>query len=138
MFGHCVVTECVGEPASRSGRVGQGLQGGERLGGDDEQRSGRIESVEFGDQVGRIDIGDEPRGDAGVGIVPQGLIGHRRSEVGSADADVDDGLDALAGGAGPPPVAHPVGEIAHRVQDGVDVVDHVLCVDGEPGVPGQS
>ena len=48
-------------------------------------------SARVGDQVGGVDVGDEPRRDAGVGVVAQRLVDHHRPEVRAADADVDDG-----------------------------------------------
>ena len=122
-----------GQPAPGRGGVGQRLQRGERLRRDDEKRCGRVESVEFGDQVGGVDVGDEARRDAGVGVVAQRLVHHHRAEVRAADADVDDGLDALAGRAGPLAGAQPVGEVAHRVEHLVHVGDDVLAVDHQLG-----
>ena len=121
VLGHRGVAERVGQPAPRRGRVGQRLQRGERLRRDDEKRCGRVESVELGHQVGGVDVGDEPRRDARVGVVAQRLVHHHRAEVRAADADVDDGLDALAGRARPLAAAQPVGEVAHLVQHLVHV-----------------
>ena len=55
--------------------------------------------------------------------------GHARAEVAAADPDVDDGLDAPAGVAGPGAAAHAVGERAHAVEDRVDLGHHVHAVD---------
>ena len=84
-----------------------------------------------GHQVGGVDVGDEPRGDSRVGVVAQRVVHHHRAQVRAADADVDDGLDALAGRAGPFAAAQPVGEVAHPVQHLVHIVDDVLSVDGQ-------
>ena len=61
--------------------------------------------------------------------MPQRLVGHHRSEVGAADADVDDVADALAGVALPFAAADAVGEGRHLVEDGVDLGHDVLAVD---------
>ena len=138
VLGHRILTESLGEPAPGRGRVRQRLQRGERLGRDDEQRRRRIQSVELGHQIRRVDVGDEPRGDTGVGVVPQRLISHRRAQVRAADADVDHGFDPLTGGSGPGARAQPVGEIAHRVEHRVHVGDHVLAIHGQSGVAGKA
>src|ERR1700759_5419636 len=62
----------------------------------------------------------------GVGLGPQPLLPHHRPEVRAADADVDDGADPLAGGAGPLAAAQPIGEIAHGAEYFVHIGDHVL------------
>ena len=133
MLGHRGVAECVGQPAARCGRVGQRLQRGERLRRDDEKRCGGVESIELGHQVGGVDVGDEPRRDARVGVVAQRVVDHHRAQVRAADADVDDGLDALAGRARPLAAAQPVGEVAHLVQHRVHILDDVLAVDDQLG-----
>ena len=67
----------------------------------------------------------------------QRLVDHHRSQIRTADADVDDGLDPFTGGAGPFTVAQPVGEVAHRVEHLVYVRDDILAVDDQLGVSGQ-
>ena len=66
--------------------------------------------------VGRVDVGDEPAAQPGLDVRLQRLVDHHRAEVGTADADVDDGLDPLAGDPGPLAAAHLVGEGVHLVQ----------------------
>ena len=94
-------------------------------------------SASVGDQVGGIDVGHEARRNPRVGIVAQRLVHHHRTEVGSADPDVDDGADPFPGGSGPFAAAQPIGEVAHRVQHRVHVLDDVLAVDGQLGVARQ-
>ena len=67
----------------------------------------------------------------------QCVVHHHRTEVGAADTDVDDGLDALAGGALPLTGAQLVGEVTHRVEHCVHVGDHVLAVDGQRRIARQ-
>ena len=58
-------------------------------------------------------------------------------EVGAADADVDDGADALAGVARPLPGADRVGELRPCwPSTACTSVTHVLAVDGERASPG--
>ena len=68
----------------------------------------------------------------------QCLVGHDGAEVGAADADVDDVLDALAGVAEPAALAHVVGEDAHAIEYLVHVLDDVLTVDVQRGALGQA
>ena len=49
------------------------------------------------------------------------LVGHHRTKVGTADADVDDVLDAFAGVALPLAAPDAVGEIGHLVEHGMDL-----------------
>ena len=107
-------SQCAG-----GGGVGDGLDGGERLRRDDEQRLGRVQVAHRLVQIGAVDVGHEADRQVAVGEGAQRLVRHRRAEVGAADADVDDVLDALAGVAGPLARADPVGEGGHLVEDGV-------------------
>ena len=56
------------EPVAGQARVGEGLEGGERLRGDDEQRRLRVEVGGRLGAVGGVDVRDEPGLDAGVGV----------------------------------------------------------------------
>ena len=134
-----VAAQPVEQPAAGLRGVGQRLLGGEGLRRDDEQRAGRVEVAGGLGQVGRVDVGDEPEGQRPVGVVAQRQVGHRRAEVGAADADVDDGPDPLAGVPGPRAAAHPVGEVGHPAEHLLDVVPHVLAVDLEAAAaPGRA
>ncbi|MGX1514624.1 hypothetical protein RKD44_005912 [Streptomyces collinus] len=86
-------------------------------------------------QVGAVHVGHEAEGERAVGEGPQRLVGHRRAQVGAADADVDDVPDAPAGVAGPLAGADPVGEAGHLVEHRVDPGDDVLAVDLDHRVP---
>src|SRR6266576_2224031 len=57
----------------------------------------------------------------------QCFIGHDRPEIRTTDADVDDVANALASVAFPSPAAHAVGEVAHLVEDGMDLRHNVLA-----------
>ena len=116
-------------PGARRAGVGHRLEGREGLRRDDEQRLRRVEVAGGLGEVGAVDVGDEPEGQAPVAVEPEGLVGHHRAEVRAADADVDDVADALAGMTRPRAPSHPVGELGHPVEHGVNGRHHVLAVD---------
>ena len=117
------------QPGAGLTGVGQGFQGGEGLGNDDEQGGLRIEALGLLGQVVRVDVGDVAGGDAGVGVRLQSLVHHDGTQVGTTDADVDHGLDLLAGHAGPLAGADLVGECVDAVKGLAHVLDGVLAVD---------
>jgi len=57
------------------------------------------------------------------------LIGHDRSKIGTANADVDDIPDAFAGIPRPLAGAHAIGKSRHPTQHRVDFGDHIFAVD---------
>ena len=119
----------VEQPTAGRRRVGHGLERREGLRAHHEQGPGRVQVLGLGPQVDRVDVRDETVGDAGLGVVGQGLGRHGRPEVRSPDPDVDHRGDPLAGVPGPRPRADPVGQVAHLGQHPVDVGHHVLAVD---------
>jgi len=58
----------------------------------------------------------------------QRLVRHYRTEVRSADADVDDIADAFAGMAFPRSASHPIAEIGHLVEHRMHPGHHILSV----------
>ena len=117
------------QPGAGLTGVGQGFQGGEGLGNDDEQGGLRIEALGLLGQVVRVDVGDVAGGDASVGVRLQRFVHHDGTQVGTTDADVDHGLDLLAGHAGPLAGADLVGERVDAVEHLTHVLDGVLAVD---------
>jgi hypothetical protein len=107
----------------------KGLQSREGLGNDDEQRGLRVESLGLLGQVVGVDVGNVPCADSGIRIRLQCFIRHNRAQIGTADTDVDDGLDLLAGYAGPLTGADLVGERIDTVQGLTDILDDILTVD---------
>ena len=89
-------------------------------------------SAERAGDVGAVDVGDEAGVQVRVAVGVEGPGGHRRAEVGAADADVDDGADAPAGGALPVTAADTVGEVAHAGEHLVDVGHDVVAVELDP------
>ena len=123
-----LVAEALDQPAPRRGGVGHGLLGGEGLGRDHEQGTRRIERGERVEQVGAVDVGHEVRAQIRALVGLQRLAHHERPEVRAADADVDDVGDGLAGVAAPGAAAHPLAEVAHPGQHGVDVRHDVPAI----------
>src|SRR5258708_24332777 len=78
--------------------------------------------------VSAIDVGNEPRHESAVGLVPQRLIRHRRTEVRPTDTDVDDVTDRSTGVAGPRAAPDAVTEVGHLVENGVHLWDDVDTV----------
>jgi hypothetical protein len=114
--------------------IGHGLQRGEGLGGDDEQRLAGVEVAGRFHEVGAVDVGNEPEGHVPLAVMPERFVGHDRPEVGAADANVDDVADALAGVALPPAAPDAVAEVGHLVEHGMHLGDNVLAVHEDGGV----
>ena len=96
-----LVLGVIEEPRAGGVGVGDGLLGGERLAGDDEQGAFGIAEAEGLREVGAVDVGDKVRGKIALGVRLEGLGDHHGAEIGSADADVDDGGDGFSGVARP-------------------------------------
>src|SRR5438552_2832896 len=118
-------------PLARAARVRHRLERREGLRGHDEQRLRRVEVARRLDEVRAVDVRDEAEGHVPGGVVAKRLVGHARSEVGPADADVDDVADPLPGVAGPATVAQAGREVRHAVEHRVHLRDHVLAVDDD-------
>jgi hypothetical protein len=97
--------------------------------GDEEERFVRREVAHGFGEVGAVDVGDEAEGEVALRVVPESFIRHHRTEVGAADADVDDVADALSGVAFPLAAADAVGEGGHLVEHGVNRGNDVFAVD---------
>src|SRR5271165_3610753 len=79
-------------------------------------------------EVRTVDIGDKAKRHVALTVIAQRLIGHDRSEIGAADADVDDVANALAGMALPLAAPDAIAESRHLVQYGVDARNDVLAI----------
>ncbi len=88
--GRAVAAQARQQPVAGGLGVGHRLQRGEGLRGDDEQRFRRVEIAHGLGEVGAVDVRDEAERQVAVAVVPQGLVGHDRAQIGAADADVDD------------------------------------------------
>jgi len=125
------VAELAQQPFAGHPRVGEGLERREGLGGDDEQRGGRVQVCGLLEHVRRVDVGDEAALESVLHVRLERLVDHDRAEVGAADADVHDGLDLGAGNALPLPAAHAVREVVDLVEHLVHLHDDVGAVDDE-------
>jgi hypothetical protein len=123
------------QPVTRGMRVGHGLQRGEGLGGDDEQRLRGIEIAHRLGEIRTVDVGDEAEGHGPLAVVLERFVGHDRPEIRPADADIDHIADALARMALPGAAAQPIGEVRHLVQNGMDLGHHILAVVNDGGAP---
>ncbi len=92
-------THCRGYPGTRGAGVGQGLLGGESLGGEHEQGFVRVSAAQRVGQFRRVDVGDIGDAQVVAGVAAEGARGHARPEVRAADAEVDDAADRHAAGA---------------------------------------
>ena len=92
-----VIAKTCFEPAPGALGIAKRLGGGESLRRDDEKRGLGQKPDERRVEIGRIDIGDEMQPQAGLAEAAQRAHSHARSEIGSADTDVDDVGDRFAG-----------------------------------------
>ena len=136
--GLLVAAQSVEQPLARALGIGHGLQRREGLGGNDEQRLGRVEVAGRLNEVNAVNVGDEAEGHRPLAVMFERFVGHDRPEVGAADADVDDVADALAGVALPRAAPDAVGEVGHLVEHGMDLGHNVLAVHNDGGVLGRS
>ena len=104
------------------------LQGRERFRGDDEKGLRRVETLDGFGEVGTVDVGNEAKPHGALAVIFQRLVSHHGPEIRAADAYVDDVVNALAGVSFPGPAPHPVGEVRHLVEHGVDLGHHVFAV----------
>ena len=130
-----LVAEGGERPLARRVRVGHRLERREGLRRDDEERLVGREVARRLDEVGRVDIRDEPEGQIAPRVVAQRLVRHDRPEVGAADADVDDVPDRLARVPLPLAGADALGERGHAVERLVHLGDDVDSVHDERALP---
>src|ERR1051326_6831216 len=107
----------------------------ERFGTDDEQSFFGIEVSRGFIEVGAIDIGDEAESHIALAVMTQRLVGHYGTEIGAANADVDDVADTAIRMSAPAAAADLFGESRHAIEyrvylgydiDAVDKKEFVL------------
>ena len=116
------------EPPAGSMGVGHGFLSSKGLGSDDEEGGSRLYPFERFRNMGAIHIGDKMHVDARLPVGPQGFSGHHRPQVGTADADIDDIGDALAGITLPPARNDLVGKGLHLLKYGIHRRHDVLPI----------
>jgi hypothetical protein len=119
------------EPGARGARVGHRFERGEGLRGNEEERLVGFEALDGFGEVGAVDVGDEEEVEVALRVMLQRFVRHDGTEIGAADADVDDVLDALSGVAFPIARANLVGEAAHLVEHLMDFGNDVFAVEDD-------
>ncbi len=79
-------------------------------------------------KVGAVNVGDEAEIHVPLAVTAESLVGRGRAGVGASDADVDHGLDPLAGVAGPSSRTDAIAECGHAVENFVHLRHDVLAV----------
>ena len=130
-FQSASLSQCGQQPLACHARVGQGFEGAESLGRDNEQGGLGVQAGNLLSHIGGVNVGDEACGDTCISVGLESLVHHDRAQVGATDTDVHNGLDALAGDAGPLAVAHALSECVDLLQHGVNVCVYVLAVNGQ-------
>ena len=123
------LTQAVQQPGAHDLRVRDGLERREGLGRDDHEGRLGVQVLRGLARVGGVDVGDKAALQALLHVGLQGLVRHDGAEVGAADANVDDGLNRLAGDAHPLARADAAGEGVDLLQHLVHVGDGILAVD---------
>ncbi len=130
-----VAIECLEDGCLCSFGVRHGFKSRERLGSNDEERFFDVYLLEGFGHVSAVDVRNKINfrrvfaSDRLFCIRLEGFGDHHRTEVGTADTDVDNILDGLAGVAQPLAAADEVGEVFHVLEYGTDFGHHVLAID---------
>ena len=140
MLGDClnIAAQSLKDPLTRALRIRHGLERREGLRGDDEECLGRIEIAHRLGEVGPVDIGDEAECQFGIAVVAERLVGHDGPEVGSPDSHIDDVFDFFPSEPLPLAVTDAVGKGTHRLEDLVDLGDHIDTIDLDHLSPGST
>ena len=77
-------------------RIGHGFQRGEGFGRNDEERLRWIKTVNRFGEIGPVDVRNESEKHVALAVILKGFVRHDGTEIGTADADVDDVPNALA------------------------------------------
>src|SRR5262249_21926005 len=123
-----VAAEALEQPLASALSVGHRLQRREGLRRGDEERLRRVQVTRRLHEIGPVHVRHETKGHRAIAVVPERFVGHHRAEIRAANADVDDVADALTRMALPFAAPHPVRELGHGVEDGVDLGHDVLAV----------
>ncbi len=131
-----VTAQTLQEPFTGGMGVGHGLESGKSFGRDDEESFGGIE-VDYGfSEVCAVNVGNEAKGEIAITVVLQGFVGHDRTEIGAADANIDDVANALASVTFPGAGTNAVTKGRHFIEYGMHIGDDVFPVNENSGVFG--
>ena len=114
-------------------RIGHGFQSGERFGRNYEECFRGIQITRCLHKIRAIHVRDEPEGEAAITIIFQRLIGHHGAKIRSADANIDNVLDPLAGMSFPFASPDAIRKRGQLVQDSLHLRHDVLTIDENAG-----
>ena len=115
-------------------RVGHGFLRGEGFGRDNEEGFGGIQPPQRFGQVGAVDVGYKYHMEGALAVALERLVGHHRTEVGTADANIDDILNGLAGMAFPVAGTNLIGKGLHLLEHGMHLRDDILAINLDHGI----
>ena len=113
MIQHGFLAEALDDPAACGIRIGHRFECCERLRANDEQRLFRIEFAGQVGKLGPVDVRHAVEAHALFPVGPQCAARHHRPQVRSADTNIDDVGQLLAGAAGDLARVHAVDEFLH-------------------------
>jgi hypothetical protein len=122
-------------PFTSGPRIRHRFQRGESFRRNDEEGLRRVEIQHGFGEIGPVYVRNETEGHRSLAIMLQRFVGHDRPEIRAADSDIDDITNAFAGMTFPFAAPHPVAELGHLIEDGVDLRDDVLAIDGNGCAP---
>lgn len=126
VFGDVLLLARLQEPLLGALGVGDGLLSRECLGSDEEHGRLRVTLLQHLGKVGTIDVGDKVSMQVTLRVRLERFGDHDRTQVTTTDANVDDGVDALAGVPLPFTRANGVGKLLHVVKDALDFIGTCL------------
>ena len=113
--------QAVKQPRTHAPGIGQSLQRGEGLRGDDDQGRLGVKIGGLDSSIGRVNVGDEAALQAVLDVGLEGLIGRHGAKIGAANANVNDSTNRLAGD--PLPLTR-----THLSREGVNLVEHLMNI----------
>ena len=118
----------VKQPGAANACICKGFQGSESLGSNDEQSSLRVESLEFLSSIIGIDVRNVTSRNSGILIRLKSFINHYRTQIRTADADVYNSLNLLAGNACPFAGTNLVCESVNALENFANILNSILTV----------
>mmetsp|Transcript_33483 Transcript_33483/g.81083 ORF Transcript_33483/g.81083 Transcript_33483/m.81083 type:complete len:339 (-) Transcript_33483:241-1257(-) len=137
--GRSITLEGIQDPLLGSSSVGHGFLGGKSLGSNQEESGFRITFLQDFGNMGSINIRAKVHGQVTLGVRLQGLTDHDGTEIGSANSNIDNGVDALSSGTLPISTTDLFSKGLDASQSLIDIGHDVLAVnhDGSVGLVSQ-